>query len=102
MAGSARIPGIEVLLVVEVVSPGSGSERTDRVRKLKEYASLGIPQYWLAEFAPAPRVQVFALEGTPATYRRVLAVEAGDMVDAKVEADTSIAVRFDPRVLTEF
>ncbi|MEU8123386.1 Uma2 family endonuclease [Spirillospora sp. NPDC049024] len=96
------IPGIEVMLVVEVVSPGSGSERTDRVRKLKEYATLGIPQYWLAEFAPSPSVQIFALDDAAATYRRVQTVGAGNLVDAKVEADTTITIRFDPRVLTEF
>ncbi|WP_168221301.1 Uma2 family endonuclease [Actinomadura sp. WMMA1423] len=96
------IPGIEVLLVVEVVSPGSGSERTDRVRKLKEYATLGIPQYWLAEFAPSPSIQIFALDDVAATYRRVRTVSAGNLAEATVEADTTITVRFDPRVLTEF
>ncbi|MEU9868881.1 MULTISPECIES: Uma2 family endonuclease [Actinomadura] len=96
------IPGIEVLLAVEVVSPGSGSERTDRVRKLKEYAALGIPQYWLAEFVPSPSVQIFALDAAAATYRRVQTVSAGNVVEAKVEADTTITVRFDPQVLTEF
>ncbi|WP_327150370.1 Uma2 family endonuclease [Nocardia sp. NBC_01329] len=39
------IPGTDILLAVEVVSPGSGSERTDRVRKVREYAALGISQY---------------------------------------------------------
>ena len=96
------IPGIEVLLAVEVVFPGSGSERTDRVRKLKEYAALGIPQYWLAEFVPSPSVQIFALDMAAATYRRVQTVGAGSVVEAKVEADTTITVRFDPQVLTEF
>ncbi|GGT65961.1 Uma2 family endonuclease [Actinomadura citrea] len=96
------IPGIEVLLAVEVVFPGSGSERTDRVRKLKEYAALGIPQYWLAEFVPSPSVQIFALDMAAAAYRRVQTVGAGSVVEAKVEADTTITVRFDPQVLTEF
>ncbi|GGQ44610.1 Uma2 family endonuclease [Actinomadura coerulea] len=96
------IPGIEVLLAVEVVSPGSGSERADRVRKLKEYATLGIPQYWLAEFAPGPKVQIFALDDAASAYRLVQTVDAGNVVDATVEADTTITVRFDPRMLTEF
>lgn len=96
------IPGIEVLLAVEVVSPGSGSERADRVRKLKEYATLGIPQYWLAEFAPGPKVQIFALDDAASAYRLVQTVDAGNVVDATVEADTTITVRFDPQVLTEF
>jgi Uma2 family endonuclease len=36
-------PGTELYLVAEVISPGSGSERTDRLRKVGEYARLGIP-----------------------------------------------------------
>lgn len=43
------IPGTELYLVAEVISPGSGSERTDRLRKVSEYARLGIPQYWIVE-----------------------------------------------------
>lgn len=96
------IPGREVLLVIEVVSPGNASERTDRVRKLKEYAMLGIPQYWLAEFSPVRKVQVFALEDGAASYRRVQTVAAGNVLEVEVEADTSFTVRFDPSVLTEF
>ena len=49
MAGAAagagaRSPGS---LVVEIVSPSSG--RYDRVTKLRWYARLGIPEYWLAD-----------------------------------------------------
>jgi Putative restriction endonuclease len=40
--------------VAEVISPGSGSERTDRLRKVGEYARLGIPQYWIVEHTPLP------------------------------------------------
>jgi Uma2 family endonuclease len=43
-------------LVAEVISPGSGSERTDRLRKVSEYARLGIPQYWIIEHTPRPTV----------------------------------------------
>jgi hypothetical protein len=38
--------------VAEVISPGSGSERTDRLRKVGEYVRLGIPQYWIVEHTP--------------------------------------------------
>ncbi len=36
-------------LVVEIVSPSSG--RYDRVKKLRWYARLGIPEYWLIDSA---------------------------------------------------
>lgn len=52
------IPGREVLLAAEVVFPGSSSERNDRVRKVGEYAAVGIPQYWIVDNHPDLRVQV--------------------------------------------
>jgi Putative restriction endonuclease len=50
--------------VAEVISPGSGSERTDRLRKVGEYARLGIPQYWIVEHPPGLD---FRLSGGSAT-----------------------------------
>ncbi|WP_219412374.1 Uma2 family endonuclease [Pseudonocardia nigra] len=38
----------EVVLVVEILSPGS--VRTDRLIKHDEYADAGIPHYWMIEF----------------------------------------------------
>ncbi|HET9081889.1 MAG TPA: Uma2 family endonuclease [Trebonia sp.] len=40
-----------VLLAAEIVSPGS--ETTDRVVKLDQYAGSGIPIYWRVELTPA-------------------------------------------------
>jgi Uma2 family endonuclease len=39
----------DVLLVVEIVSPGS--RRTDHVIKRGEYADAGIPHYWIVDLA---------------------------------------------------
>lgn len=50
-------PG-DLELVAEVVSPRSGSEPHDRVFKRDEYARAGIPQYWIVEFKPIPRIEV--------------------------------------------
>ena len=46
----------DLLLVAEVVSPRSSSERTDRVQKVAEYAKAGIPLYWIIELDPDPEV----------------------------------------------
>jgi Uma2 family endonuclease len=46
----------EVLLVVEVVSPGS--TRTDHVLKRSEYADAGIPHYWIVD--PSEPVSLLA------------------------------------------
>ncbi|MGH3871706.1 MAG: Uma2 family endonuclease [Pseudonocardiaceae bacterium] len=40
----------EVLVVVEIVSPGS--QRTDHVIKRGEYADAGIPHYWIVDVDP--------------------------------------------------
>ncbi|NUT97785.1 MAG: Uma2 family endonuclease [Saccharothrix sp.] len=47
MEHPARFDADDVLLAVEIVSPGTG--RTDRIVKPIEYADAGIPHYWLLE-----------------------------------------------------
>lgn len=94
------IPGVEILLVMEVISPGSGSERTDRVRKVREYAALGIPQYWMIESHPGVRIHRAVLEG--AGYRWDPVVGKGAAFGAEIEADKTFRVRFDPASLAEF
>lgn len=37
----------EVVIIMEILSPGSG--RTDRVAKRSEYADAGIPHYWILD-----------------------------------------------------
>jgi Uma2 family endonuclease len=59
--GLSLYHGADVLLVVEVVSRGSGSEREDRGRKVTEYAQAGIAQYWIVDFEPQPAIQVLRL-----------------------------------------
>jgi Uma2 family endonuclease len=88
------IPGNELLLAVEVISPGSGSERTDRLRKVMEYAALGIPQYWLVEHTPHLSVQVLRLEG-PAYMAEPVTGE-GTTLTATVDADKPFSCSFDP------
>jgi Uma2 family endonuclease len=94
------IPGSELLMVAEVVSPGSGSERTDRMRKVMEYAALGIPQYWLVEHAPRPSVQVLRLEG--AGYVAGAVVTEGAILEAEIDADKPFTVFIDPSRLLAF
>ena len=53
----------EVLLAVEIISPGS--RNVDTHLKSVEYAEAGIPHYWLVDLdPPAPTVTVFGL-GAP-------------------------------------
>ncbi|MEW1614592.1 MULTISPECIES: Uma2 family endonuclease [unclassified Streptomyces] len=58
-----------VLLVVEVVSPGS--ETTDRIVKVDQYAKAGIPFYWRVEQAATgvPIVCTYVLDPATKAYR---------------------------------
>ena len=58
-----------VLLVVEVVAPGS--ESTDRILKPSQYARAGIDFYWRIEQSPAgaPIVYTHVLDPATRTYR---------------------------------
>lgn len=93
------IPGSQLLLAVEVVSPGSGSERTDRVRKVLEYARLRIPQYWIVEHTPQPSVQALVLEA--GGYVPVPPVRQGTRLVAEINPDNPFAVSFDPAELLD-
>lgn len=57
----------EVVLAVEVLSPGS--RRTDSVIKLGEYADAGIPHYWIVDLDDGPSLQ--ALRLVDGAYREV-------------------------------
>jgi Uma2 family endonuclease len=94
------IPGTELYLVVEVIAPGSGSERTDRLRKVEEYAKLGIPQYWILE--PTPRSAVQVLNLADGIYTAGPAVMEGARLEVVIDADKPVTVSFDPAVLLDF
>jgi len=94
------IPGREVLLAVEVVSAGSSSERNDRVRKVGEYAAVGIPQYWIVDHQPYPRVRVLRLGEQQ--YIADSITNAGTLLVAEIQADKPFTVSFDPAALLEF
>ena len=49
----------DLLLVIEIVSPGS--EALDEVTKRREYASAGIPQYWVVNRDAAQTVTLYRL-----------------------------------------
>lgn len=51
----------EVILAVEIVSPGS--RRTDRVTKRGEYADAGIPYYWVVDLEPPTSLPACHLAG---------------------------------------
>jgi Uma2 family endonuclease len=57
----ARIDASEVLLAVEIVSPGT--RRIDRVLKPAEYASAGIPCYWVIDLTEPPDITACTLAG---------------------------------------
>ncbi|HET8581649.1 MAG TPA: Uma2 family endonuclease [Jatrophihabitans sp.] len=60
------LPPAEVLLVVEVVSPGSRT--TDRITKPAEYAAAGIPVYLRVETEPDVTLTVYELDAGASIY----------------------------------
>lgn len=78
-----------LLLVVEVVSPGS--ETTDRIVKTDQYAKAGIPFYWRVEQA---------LSGVPVVYTHVLdpatrSYRDGQVFTGRVDAVAPFPVKID-------
>jgi Uma2 family endonuclease len=55
------LPVADVLLVVEIISPGS--EALDVSTKRREYASAGIPQYWTVDRDAGQTVTMYRLAG---------------------------------------
>jgi Uma2 family endonuclease len=56
-------------VIIEVVSPGS--DKTDRVDKMGEYASAGIPFYWLVWITDnqVAAIDVYVLDHAIEAYR---------------------------------
>ncbi|HVK19898.1 MAG TPA: Uma2 family endonuclease [Actinokineospora sp.] len=76
----------EILVVVEIISPGSG--RTDRVIKHAEYADSGIPFYWIIDLAQPVSLQSCELtKGT--SYRN------RDKVTGKFETEVPFPFTID-------
>jgi Uma2 family endonuclease len=59
----------EVLLAIEVVSPGSVT--MDRLMKPAQYAAAGIPSYWRVERDPEPSLTAYRLTVGAAVYEEV-------------------------------
>ncbi|MGW5750304.1 Uma2 family endonuclease [Nocardia rhamnosiphila] len=78
-----------VLLVAEVVSPGS--ETTDRIVKVEQYARAGIAFYWRIEQAATgvPLIYTYILDPATGSYR------TGEMFTGVVEASAPFPVKID-------
>jgi Uma2 family endonuclease len=78
-----------VLLVAEVVSPGS--ETTDRVVKLAQYATAGIPFYWRIEIAVTgvSVVYTYVLDSASKRFRE------GDVFTGVIKAAAPFPVEID-------
>jgi len=85
----------DLLLVAEVVSPRSGSEQVDRVRKVHEYARAGIPTYWIVDLEPEAKVTILTLAGSE--YALEAEVRAGHVL----AVGQPFSISFDPAALTE-
>ncbi|MET9482708.1 Uma2 family endonuclease [Streptomyces sp. NPDC006638] len=82
-----------LLLVVEVVSPGS--ETTDRIVKVDQYAKAGIAFYWRVEQAATgvPLIYTYVLDPATRAYRD------GEMFTGTIKAAVPFSVIVDLRAI---
>jgi Uma2 family endonuclease len=85
----------DLLLVAEVISPRSGSEQVDRVRKVGEYAKAGIPVYWIVDLEPEVRITILSLHD--GEYALGAEIRAGHTLTTS----EPFTISFDPGSLTE-
>jgi Uma2 family endonuclease len=91
-----RLAASDVLLTVEIVSPGS--RNVDLRLKPCEYADAGIPHYWIVDLdPPAPSITVFHL-GAPGDGYVEAPATTGELVttvpfDLRVDIPALVAPR---------
>jgi Uma2 family endonuclease len=85
----------DLLLVAEVISPRSGSEQVDRVRKVGEYAKAGIPVYWIVDLEPEVKITILTLHD--GEYILGAEIRAGHALTTS----QPFTISFDPGSLTE-
>ena len=86
---SARVPAADVVLVVEIVSPGSRG--LDHVMKVHEYAKAGIENYWIVDPDGPTEDRFIAYRLAGDIYKRVPALE-GDRVRVTEPARIAFAL----------
>lgn len=82
-----RVDPSDVVLVIEIVSPGS--RRTDRVMKAYEYAKAGISHYWIVDLDADADERFLAQVLREATYERV-----GALVGDRVQTEEPLSLDF--------
>jgi Uma2 family endonuclease len=82
-----RVDASDVVLVIEIVSPGS--RRTDRVMKAYEYAKAGIERYWIVDLDADPDERFVAHMLREGAYHRV-----GALVGDRVRTEQPLALDF--------
>ena len=80
----------DLVLVVEVVSPGSVS--ADRILKPAAYAGAGIPNYWRVETMPKTSLTAYTLPTDADVYREVGTWSAGETARLTTPFDLEIRI----------
>jgi Uma2 family endonuclease len=81
-----RFAAADVLLAVEIVSPGS--KRTDRIAKVVDYAEAGIPHYWIVDIDDPISLEAFTLVGD--AYEKVAEFTAPELAQLADPAPVTI------------
>lgn len=89
-----RLGGSDVLLAIEVISPGS--KRLDTVMKPAEYAEAGIPFYWVIDLEPPVSLAAYHLAGELG-YQEAPAATGIFTTSEPVELRIDLTTLTDPR-----
>jgi len=81
-----RFTARDILLAVEVVSPGS--RHIDRMHKFAEYAEAGIPHYWIVDIEEPVTLEAFTL--VDGSYEKIADVSAPQIVELAEPAPITI------------
>jgi Uma2 family endonuclease len=95
-ANRPRLTADEVLLAVEIVSPGSHD--TDTLVKPVEYAKAGIPHYWVIDLEPPVSLAVYTRAGNFG-YQEVPAVTGRFSTSEPFELTIDVAELATPRTI---
>jgi Uma2 family endonuclease len=76
-AGPKRFTAGDVIVAIEVVSPGS--THIDRMHKFAEYAEAGIPHYWIVDIEEPVTLEAFTL--VDGSYEKIADVSAPQIVE---------------------
>jgi Uma2 family endonuclease len=90
-----RLYGQDVVLMVEIVSPGSQTQ--DTADKVMEYAQAGIPHYWIVwiDTVGVSQIELYRLDRATSAYKHVGTVMREERSVPRLEVPVPVEIDWD-------